>query len=177
MSAANTDVLPEGLQADRSLMRGLCGFPASATVREAGRRNAPAVRIGIAQVEQLLADGRSWIAGAHTSIADFAVYHALWFITARTDRLAHELAPYPRIGAWMTRMRGFGHGRPEPMSAPEALEIAAASTPRPVPPSQPFPEDPALGARVRIRADDYGRDAIDGARADKTKPAGGEASG
>ena len=58
VSAANMDVLPEGLQADRSLMRGLA-VPAAETVREAGRRNAPAVRIGIAQVEQLLADGRS----------------------------------------------------------------------------------------------------------------------
>lgn len=42
------------------------------------------------------------------------------------------------------------------------MTIAAASTPRLVLPPRPFPEDPAIGARVRIRADDYGRDAIDG---------------
>ena len=104
VSATNMDVLPSGLQADRSLMRGL-PIPSEATIREAGRRSVPAVRIGIERVDQMLADGRPWIAGAQTSIADFAVYHALWFITARTDRLAHELAPYPRIAAWMARMR------------------------------------------------------------------------
>jgi len=26
------------------------------------------------------------------TVADLAVYHALWFITGRTQRLAHELA-------------------------------------------------------------------------------------
>ena len=161
VSATNRDVLPATLQADRSVMRGL-PVPTEATIREAGRRSAPAVRVGIARVEQLLSDGRPWIAGAHTSIADFAVYHALWFITARTDRLAHELAPFVRIVAWMTRMRSFGHGRTESMTATAALDVATSNAPVRSPASRPFGEDPAVGTRVRIRADDYGRDAIDG---------------
>lgn len=161
VSAANLDLLPVGLQADRSLMRGL-PVPSEATVQEAGRRHAPAVRIGIARVAAMLADGRHWICGPATSLADFSVYHALWFITARSDRLAHELTPYPRIGAWMARMRAFGHGSSYPMSAAEALAVAAAATPEAVPPSQPFPEDPPLGGAVRIRADDYGRDPVEG---------------
>ena len=82
-----------------------------AAIAQAGRRRPrgphPPGDTEAPKVDQLLADGRSWIAGAQTSIADFAVYHALWFITARTDRLTHELAPYPRIGAWMTRMRAI----------------------------------------------------------------------
>ena len=48
------------------------------------------------------------------------------------------------------------------MSPAEALNIAAASEPMPPAASAPFPEDPDLGATVRIRADDYGRDAIEG---------------
>lgn len=161
VSAANLDLLPEGLQADRSLMRGL-PVPSEATVREAGRRHAPAVRVGIARVAAMLADGRTWICGPATSLADFSVYHALWFITARSDRLAHELAPFPLIEAWMARMRVFGHGQSRPMSAAEALAVAAAASPEPVQPSQPFAEDPPLGTTVRIRADDYGRDPVEG---------------
>lgn len=161
VSGTNLDVLPPNLQADRSLMRGL-PLPDEATVRRAARRNAPAVRVQIAWVEEMLSDGREWIAGPVVTVADFAVYHALWFITGRTERLRHELAPYHRIAAWIARMRGFGHGTSTPITAEETLRIAAASTPAPCRASQPFAEDPPLGATVRVRADDYGRDAVQG---------------
>jgi glutathione S-transferase len=161
VSGSNLDVLPAELQADRSRMRGL-PIPDAATVRRAALRNAPLVRVGIAGVAEMLADGRDWIMGPVPTVADFAVYHALWFIAARTDRLAHELTPYPRIAAWMARMRGFGHGRRVAMTAAEALRVAAVATPATVRASRPFPEDPPLGARVRIRADDYGRDPVEG---------------
>ncbi len=95
-------------------------------------------------------------------MADFSVYHALWFMTARSARLAHELVPYPRINGWMARMRAFGHGTSSPMIAAEALSIAAATQPATPRASKPFDEDPPLGSRVRIRADDYGRDPVDG---------------
>jgi glutathione S-transferase len=161
VSGSNLDVLPPDLQADRSRMRGL-PIPDAETVRRAAKRSAPAVRVQIAAVDDMLSDGREWIAGPVTTVADFAVYHALWFITGRTDRLAHELAPYPRIAAWMARMRAFGHGRSTPMQPTEALHVAAEASPAPLRPSAPFAEDPPLGARVRIRADDYARDPIDG---------------
>jgi len=161
VSGTNADVLPPDLQADRSLMRGLPA-PDHATVQRAARRNAPAVRVQLASIEEMLSDGREWIAGAAVTIADFAVYHALWFITGRTDRLRHELAHHRRIDAWMQRMRGFGHGISRPMAAAEALQVAAEATPAPPRASQRFPEDPALGATVRVRADDYGRDPVVG---------------
>jgi glutathione S-transferase len=161
VSGTNLDALPPTLQADRSAMRGL-PIPDEATVRRAAARQAPNVRTGIAQVEDLLSDGRQWIAGPQVSEADFAVYHALWFITGRTERLAYELAPYRRIAQWMERMRAFGHGRVSPIAPREALDIAAATTPAPPRPSEPFPEDPALGATVRVRADDYARDPVEG---------------
>jgi glutathione S-transferase len=59
-------------------------------------------------------------------------------------------------------MRAFGHGQVQPMSAADALGIAREATPAPLRPSTRFDEDPQLGAAVRIRADDYGRDAIEG---------------
>jgi glutathione S-transferase len=161
VSGNNMDVLPANLQADRSLMRGL-PIPSAETVRKAAKRNGPPVRVQIAWVEELLADGREWIVGPAVTIADFAVYHALWFITARSERLAFELEPYPRINGWMGRMRAFGHGVCEPMEAEEALAVARAAEPEAVRASELFDEDPAVGSQVRIRADDYGREVIEG---------------
>jgi glutathione S-transferase len=161
VSGSNQDLLPAGLQADRSLMRGLA-IPDAETVARAARRNAPLVRLQIAWVEELLADGRDWIAGPAPTIADLAVYHALWFLRARSERLAHELMPYPSIVRWMSRIRGFGHGTRTPMEAAEALTIAHRSQPAVLRPSDPFDEDPPLGSMVRIRADDYGRDPVEG---------------
>ncbi len=161
VSGSNLDLLPPDLQADRSRMRGL-PVPDAATVERAAERNAPKVRVQIAWIEELLSDGRAWIAGPVTTIADFAVYHALWFITARSDRLAYELAPHPHINTWMARVRAFGHGAPSPMEPAAALSAAARAAPAAARTSSPFNEDPALGDQVRIRADDYARDAIDG---------------
>ena len=82
------------------------------------------VRAQLPQVESMLADGRPWLLGTQPTVADLAVYHPLWFFTARTQRLAHELLPYVRIGQWMQRVRAFGHGSPTPMSSQDALEMA-----------------------------------------------------
>jgi len=161
VSGMNLDHLPAGLQADRSVMRGLPP-PDEATMRRAARRNAPLVRAQLPAVESMLSDGRKWIAGPAPCVADLAVYHPLWFFTARTDRLVHELAPYPAIAAWMARVRAFGHGTPTPMAPERALEIARNAVPLAPQPSTPWPEDPPLGADVRIRADDYGRDVVRG---------------
>jgi glutathione S-transferase len=161
VSGTNLDVLPENLQADRSLMRGL-PIPDAATVRRAAARNAPLVRVLIARVADFFRDDRRWITGDDITVADFACYHALWFVTGRTNRLTHELAPYPQIGEWMQRMRGFSRAPVATLTAPQALDIAAAATPAAVRESRRFAEDPKLGSRVRIRADDYGRDPVEG---------------
>jgi hypothetical protein len=59
-------------------------------------------------------------------------------------------------------MRAFGHGTSSPMTAKEALDVAASSNPATPRASKPFDEDPPLGSQVRIRADDYGRDPVEG---------------
>jgi glutathione S-transferase len=161
VSGTNLDLLPDNLQADRSLMRGL-PVPDAETVGRAARRNAPNVRLQIARVAEILSDGRDWIAGPTVTVGDFAVYHALWFISARSERLAHELAPYDLIRNWMERMRSFGHGSFSPMTPAEALSVAKAAQPAPLRASELFGEDPQPGAKVRIRSDDYGKDPIVG---------------
>ena len=161
VSGSNLDVLPKNLQADRSQMRGLA-VPSDETVRRAAKRNAPAVRVQIRWIEDLLSDGRDWIAGPAVTAADLAVYHALWFLTARTDRLGFELDGYTHIGEWRARVQAFGNGTATEMSPSEALAVAAASQPTDPLPSDLFAEDPPLGSEVRVRAADYGRDPVEG---------------
>lgn len=161
VSGINQDIMPRELRTDRAKMRGL-PEPSVDAIARAARRNAPLVRTQIPLIENMLADRREWICGARFSIADLALYHPLWFITDRTDRLQHELAPYHAIQAWMQRVRSFGHGRPTPMSAAEALDIARDATPRTPGLSSPQPEDPPLGSVVSVRPDDYAKDSVSG---------------
>lgn len=161
VSGSNLDVLPKNLQADRSQMRGLA-VPSDETVRRAAKRNAPAVRVQIRWIEDLLSDGRDWIVGSVVTAADLAIYHALWFLTARTDRLGFELDGLPRIEEWRARVQAFGNGAATEMLPSEALDVAAASQPADPLPSDRFDEDPPLGSEVRVRAADYGRDPVEG---------------
>jgi glutathione S-transferase len=161
VSGSNPDVFPLSLQADRAAMRGLPPPSAEAMARAAAR-SAPNVRAQLPLIEDMLSDEREWIVGPAPTIADFSIYHALWFITGRTERLAHELDPFEHTQAWMTRVAAFGHGVRQSMTPEAALDIAAAATPRSLGTFEPFAEDPPLGARVRIRADDYGRETVEG---------------
>lgn len=161
VSGSNPAVFPLSLQADRARMRGRPA-PSAQSMAHAARRSAPLVRAQLPVVEQMLADGRPWIVGHATSIADFAIYHALWFITGRTERLAFELQPFERIRAWMSRMRDFGHGVRQEMAASDALTIATDAAPATLGQLRAYDEDPEIGASVRVRADDYGHESVEG---------------
>ena len=163
VSGSNLDLLPQGPAGRPQSDARLAG-----TGRRDGTAGGTAQRAGgacpdrLGRAEMLSATGETGFVASAVSVADFAVYHALWFLTARSDRLAHELAPYDAVNAWMARMRAFGHGQPTPMAATEALDMAAASEPASPRLSEPYDEDPPPGSQVRVRADDYARDPIDG---------------
>lgn len=157
----NQDVMEPGLAADRAKMRGL-PMPSRESVAFAAKRSAPLVRLQLAWIEELLSDHRAFVCGIEPSIADFSIYHAIWFLTDRSDRLAFELEPFRGIARWMETMRGFGHGTHTPLSDRDALQIAERATPETLRPSQPYPEDPVLGSHIRMRADDYAQDPMDG---------------
>lgn len=117
------------------------------------------VPVYVAQLEAQLA-GRPFLLGEQPSIADFAVYHALWFIAQGSPA---PLSGYASVRAWMERMAAFGHGSPSELSSAEAIEICKRSAPRPLEPS--LAQDAngtALGARVVVRATDLGRDPVEG---------------
>ncbi|WP_017940061.1 glutathione S-transferase family protein [Zestomonas thermotolerans] len=96
------------------------------------------------------------------SVADFALAHCLWFL--RSSPVTAPLVDgHPLVAAWLQRVLGFGHGAHSELSAAEAIEIARAATPAPLP-EEDFAEPNGfqLGQRVSIAATDYGVDPVEG---------------
>ena len=102
-------------------------------------------------------DGQDFLMGSAPCVADFAVYHPLWFSRKRVAVMADILDATPGVLAWMDRMAALGHGSMEKFSATEAIALAAASTPLPVA-DEPFQDEHgiALGSPVTIAAESFG---------------------
>ncbi|WP_257446588.1 glutathione S-transferase family protein [Archangium lipolyticum] len=139
--------------------------------RAAFRGNAPimqvpestgALRLYLEQFEAQLADGRPWLLGKATSIADFSVYHSLWFVR-RVPPVAGILEPYRHVLAWMERVQALGNGTSEKMESGEAIALAAASKPSSTE-GEAFLDlhGIARGERVTVAATDYGVDPVEG---------------
>ncbi len=96
--------------------------------RETAMEYLAQLRPQLEWIRDVLSDGRPYIAGETMSLADCAVYHALWIM----DQLAYERVSSipPPIRSWMDRIAVRGHGSPSPMSALEALAVAAATDPK-----------------------------------------------
>ncbi len=109
-------------------------------------------------LEQLEASlEENFILGNSPGVADFSVYHCLWFV-ASNSAVAPLLDPFPRVCAWTARMRGFGHGERIDSAAEQALEHATNSTPAtPLETKSLLPDGLELGQLVEVRPLDYGR--------------------
>jgi glutathione S-transferase len=94
--------------------------------------------------------------GTRPTIADFSVYHCLWFVQNNPVN-AQRLEPYGNVRGWMDRMAEFGHGRVAESTGEAAL--AAARSVAPVLPDlvDALPEGFALGQNVTVTPVDYGR--------------------
>lgn len=95
------------------------------------------------------------------SIADLSVAHTLWFLK-QTPVTAPLVDEYPSVAAWLGRVLGFGHGAPSELSAAEAIEVAARSTPAALPGEALSLEGFQIGDTVAISAVDYGVDTVEG---------------
>ena len=99
-----------------------------------------------------------WLLGAEPSVADFSVYHGLWFI-GRAGMADALLAAYPAVLAWMARIAALGHGQRQEMSSAEAIALAAAATAH-----EPVQVQPGLGFqagdRVTVSTPDYGPESV-----------------
>jgi glutathione S-transferase len=105
---------------------------------------------------------RTFLVGDAFSVADAAVFHALWF--ARMDPTAAALvAAAPALAAWFARVDEMGHGTPTPLPAEDALRIAADSEPATAPrPDSADPNGRKPGDRVTVTPDDYALDPVAG---------------
>lgn len=124
--------------------------------RGAAHKNLAQLRPQIDWISDLLRDGRAYVFGEKMSLADCVLYHPLWVM----DQLAYRRVEWiPRhVRSWMDLIAARGHGSFTPMTALEALAVAAAVEPEPPRPSEVLEGDPALGEMVSVTPLDYGRD-------------------
>lgn len=83
--------------------------------------------LGLARFERQLASTKGFLFGSAPCIADFSLYHPLWFIATKpiVDKIFDD---FPNIQKWMEAMAQLGHGNPNDLSSSAALDIARSST-------------------------------------------------
>lgn len=141
--------------------------------RAAMRANAPRMTLSEAtgqlteylrRLDAMLANdtNQAWLLGSEASIADFSVYHSLWFIR-RVPAVAGILDAHPKLLAWMDKVAAIGHGQFEKMRSGDAIQIASTSIACSAD-DLAFVDthDIALGDRVAIMPSDYAMDAVVG---------------
>jgi glutathione S-transferase len=137
--------------------------------RNAFRANIPRMRAAEARagigsyLERLeaMVGGRDFFFGTAPSIADFSLYHCLWFVL-RGGPTAQIFEPFPRIQAWRERMRALGHGTHDELDSGSAVALAHASTPAASEGMSVDTHGIAIGEPVVVSATDTGTDPIEG---------------
>ena len=108
--------------------------------------------------------GVDFLGESKASLADVAAYMNVWWLTAAAPAAAEMLLKgLDRVQDWRARMAAVGHGQRSEMTGAEARDAAMRATPAALPESDAFdlsglnPGDPVVA-----RADDYGRDPVEG---------------
>ena len=105
---------------------------------------------------------RSFLLGEAPTLADFIAWNPVSFVLANPG-ISAVLDPFRNLLAWVTRIRGFGHGMRSELSPATAIEIARTTNV-----TQPFdgpvlePEGIKIGQQVTVNATDYGCDPVAG---------------
>lgn len=126
-----------------------------------------AIRSYLRRLNNLMQD-QPWMAGAAPSVADFAVYHSLWFTRIRVPAEQDVLQNHVPLARWMDRMQAMGHGRREAFDAAGAIAVAAAAEPAPAGggllQDSIFQDDHGIapGSAVRLRAESFGAETTAG---------------
>jgi len=105
--------------------------------------------------------------GTAPSIADFSIYHCLWFVM-RGGPVAKILESFPALKAWRARMAAFGHGTHEKLDSDAAIAIAREALPAKSP-GNVDSHGLAIGDRVVAAATDTGTEPIEGTLYGATK--------
>lgn len=110
-----------------------------------------------------MVEDQPFLLGEMPCVADFAAYHPLWFSRVVNPVMAGILDATPAVIEWMDRMALIGHGQMGKLASDQAIEIAAAAEPAPLP-DDTFQDDHgiALGSRVTIAAETFGQEPTEG---------------
>ncbi len=149
------DAPPDNLKAfaaDRQAMRG-----GAARMNPADA--AASYKSYLRRISSML-DGQKFLLSDVPSVADFAVYHSLWFTRRITPPIASVLDATPAVLAWMDRVEGFGQGQVSKSNATESIANCAYY----IRASELFGSENAfqdehgiaLGSQVTIRAESFG---------------------
>lgn len=116
--------------------------------------------LGLARFETQLAETQSFLFGESPCIADFSLYHPLWFIATKpiVDKIFDD---FPHIQKWMAAMKQFGHGQPSDLSSQAAIDIAKNSEIVAALSSSALP-DIQVGEQIVVQPTDYGIDPVMG---------------
>lgn len=157
----NADTMPDSFHEDRARMRGAPGANIE-RIKASVPRHLDQLRPRLAWMADLFRDGRKFLAGERPGLADFTLYHPLWFIRLGGAQVARVLEPFPALQAFMGRVADVGHGTMTEMSAPDALETARAVTPAEPGGVAANAEGWRAGDRVSVAPTDYGREPVSG---------------
>jgi glutathione S-transferase len=145
----------EAFQKDRAAMR------AGATTRRlSSLESQAAIHTFLSSFDKQLTAGTQFAAGDALSVADFSVYHCLWFMR-RAPTAAKLIEPYMKVTAWMQRMNDYGQGHFTEIASSDAVHIAQHAKPQ----SVAHPQDAGdirVGDAVEVLPTDYGIDPTPG---------------
>ncbi len=111
----------------------------------------------------MMIDGRAFLLGDAPSGADLTAYHTIWFMRQNSGGKAEEMLPLAKLAAWYDRVTAIGYGKPQEMSAADAL--AAGRSAEPAATGIAVGSDPSglkPGQRISVTPDDTGRDPVVG---------------
>jgi glutathione S-transferase len=160
VSGQNAELTPE-MNADRAALRGKKP-PSVERLKAVARESFNLLQTQLPRVDNMLSDGRPFLVAASPTIADFACYHGLWFLSAMKIDCSAVLNGFPATLKWMRRIRSIGHGVASEMNADEALHIAGSAEPEPLRMSTAAAFAPEMGSEVSIRPDGYSTDDVTG---------------
>lgn len=154
------DSVPEAFKKDREA---LSGRPFDPAVMKAAAVPAKGQWRGHADfIERGLAGG-DFLGGSTPSLSDVAAYMNVWWLGSAARHVREALLDgLPNTEAWRQRVKALGHGTRSEMTGAEAVALAKATEPETPPPGRIDQTAPAMGAKVTVSADDYGRDPIAG---------------
>lgn len=144
--------------------------------RNAFRANIPRMRpaeataafaLYLERLEEMLGK-QGFFFGAVASIADFSIYHSLWFVL-RGGPVATILESFPALKGWRARVSAFGHGTIESLSGAAAISVARDATAEPSVGTSGDSHGICVGEKVVVAATDTGTEPIEGTLYGATK--------